>query len=58
MDRATLRDFRQRKTNPAIAWIDYKKAFDSVPHSWILETRDLVGAADNIRRLVQKSMES
>ena len=21
-----------------LAWIDYKKAFDSVPHSWILET--------------------
>ena len=22
----------------AVAWLDYKKAFDSVPHSWILES--------------------
>ena len=25
----------------SIAWIDYSKAFDSVPHSWILKVLDL-----------------
>ena len=49
---------KQKKTNLAIAWIDYKKAYDSVPHSWILETLDLVGAADTIKRLMKESMES
>ena len=58
IDRAILRDCKQRKTNLAIAWIDYKKAYDSVPHSWILESLDLVGAADNIKRLMRESMES
>ena len=24
-----------------MAWIDYHKAFDSVPHSWILKVLDL-----------------
>ena len=54
IDRAILRDCKQRKTNLAIAW----KAYDFVPHSWILETLDLVGDADNIKRLMRESMES
>ena len=39
----------------SIAWIGYKKAYDSVPHSWILETvdLDLVWAVDNIKRLLK-----
>ena len=58
IDMAILCDCKHRKTNLAIAWIDYKKAYDSVPHSWILESLDLVGAADNIKRLMRESMES
>ena len=26
-----------RKKNLSMAWIDYKKAYDMVPDSWILE---------------------
>lgn len=25
----------KKQAKPWMAWIDYKKAFDSVPHSWI-----------------------
>jgi len=39
-------------------WIDYKKAYDMVPHSWILESVTLVGIADNIKRLLKNSMGS
>ena len=28
-----------------MAWIAYKKAYDIVPHSWILESLRLVGVA-------------
>ena len=31
--------------------IDYKKAYDMVPHPWILECLRLFGAAKNIRKL-------
>ena len=33
MDNAKLKE--QKKST---AWIDYKKAFDSAPHDWIIET--------------------
>ena len=32
-----LENCKKRKKNLSTAWIDYKKAFDSVPHSWILK---------------------
>ena len=27
-----------KQRNISTAWIDYKKAFDSVPHKWIIQT--------------------
>ena len=38
-------------------WIDYKKAYDMVPHSWIIECLDLFGVAENIKNLLMNSME-
>ena len=40
-----------------MAWIDYKKACDMVPHSWIIECLDLFGVAENIKSLLVNSME-
>ena len=33
-----------------MAWIDYKKAFDSVPHSWILASLNMYRAQDTNHR--------
>ena len=40
-----------------MAWIDYKKAYDIVPHSWIIECLDLFGVAENFKSLLVNSME-
>ena len=40
-----------------MAWIDYKKAYDMVPHSWIIECLDLFGVAENIKSLLVNSVE-
>ena len=40
-----------------MAWIDYKKASDMVPHLWIIECLDLFGVAENIKSLLESSME-
>ena len=37
IDKAILKNCRRRLTNLSMAWIDYKKAYDMVPHSWILK---------------------
>ena len=40
-----------------MAWLDYKKVYDSVPHSWIMETLEMVGAAENIKLILKESMK-
>ena len=40
-----------------MACIDYKRVYDMVPHSMIRECLDLVGVAENIKRLLVNSME-
>ena len=36
IDRAVIKEVKSRNKNLAMAWIDYKKAYDMVPHSWII----------------------
>ena len=55
IDRAVIRKVKSRKKNLAMAWIDYKKAYDMVPHSWIKECLDLFGVAENIKTRVRRS---
>ena len=49
---------RRRHTNLNMAWIDYKKAYDMVSHSWILESVTLAGIAENIKRLLKNCMDN
>ena len=57
IDRAVIREVKSRKKNLAMAWIDRKKAYDMVTHSWIKECLDLFGVAENIKILLVNSME-
>ena len=41
----------------AMAWIDYRKAYDMLPHSWILESLGLIKVAKNIDDLLRGSMK-
>ena len=40
-----------------MTWIDYKKAYDFVLHSWRSEYKELFGIANNVRDFFEKSME-
>ena len=55
IDKMILRDSRKRHTNLGMAWIDYKKAYDMVLHSWILGSLELVQVSDNILKFVKSS---
>ena len=43
--------------NNNIAWIDYQKAFDSVPHGWVEKSTELVGVNSKTVRFCKLSME-
>jgi len=58
IDKMVLKNCRRRHMNLNIAWIDYKKVYGMVPHSWIRESVALVGIADNIKRLLKNSMDN
>ena len=36
IDRTVIKEVKFRNKNLAMVWIDYKKAYDMVPHSWII----------------------
>jgi hypothetical protein len=38
------------------AWIDYQKAFDRVPHSWIIKSLELIGINNKIISFTKKIM--
>ena len=57
IDRAVIKEIKSRNKNLAMAWIDYKKAYDMVPNSWIIECLGLFGVAENIKSLLVNSME-
>ena len=40
-----------------MTWIDYKKMYDFVPHSWINECMELFGIVDNVRNFLKESIE-
>jgi len=38
INKMVMEEAKKKKRNISTAWIDYKKAFDSIPHDWIVET--------------------
>ena len=56
IDKAVLKESKKLKKDVAMSWIDYKKAYDMVPHSWIKEVLNLTGVASNIQHLITNSM--
>jgi len=47
IDKMILKNCKTRLTSLAVAWIDYRKAYDMVPHSWIEKCLDMFGIAVN-----------
>jgi hypothetical protein len=55
IDKTVCNDSKRRRTNLAVAWIDYQKAYDSL-HSWILESMKLYKIDQKIYQVVNGSM--
>ena len=58
IDKQVLKHCKKHQRSLAMGWIDYKKAYDMVPHSWKIEAMKMVGIADNIVKLFENSKET
>ena len=52
-----LGNYKKRKRNLSCAWIDYKKAFDSVPHEWILTSLELFKLSPRVKGFLKHNMK-
>ena len=57
IDKMLLKEVKFRKRNLAMGWIDYRKAYDMLPHSWILECLVNLGINGKVQILLQESMK-
>ena len=51
-----LQECKSNKKNVCTAWIDYQKAFDSVPRSWTTKSLELTGIYRETISLIKKTM--
>ena len=58
IDKMILREVRMRKKNIVVAWIGYKKAYDMVPHSWIVKCLGVAGVSEQIKIFLSESMKA
>ena len=52
-----MKHAKRKQRNLRMTWTDYKKAYNSVHHSWILRSMDLVGVATNITSFMKKAVK-
>ena len=58
INKMMLQEVQMRKKNLAVPWTDYKKAYDMVPHSWIVECLGMVGVSEQIQLFLSESMKA
>jgi hypothetical protein len=58
IDKEVMNDARIKKKNLSMCWIDYQKAYDMVPHNWIIETLRNNGIASNLVTFIANSMKT
>ena len=58
INKILLQRVKQRKKYLKMGWIDYWKAYDMVPHSWVIESLNTMGIAKNMVNFSGKTIDS
>ncbi|XP_074000237.1 uncharacterized protein [Rhodnius prolixus] len=58
IDTVATEQAKRQKRNLYMAYIDYRKAYDSVPHTWLTDILKLYGVATNVIRFLNVAMGS
>ena len=56
MDRCIMEEVKQHHRNLAVAFYDYKKAYDKVHHDWMIRVYEWIGIPRNVIRLIEELM--
>ncbi|XP_030753591.1 A disintegrin and metalloproteinase with thrombospondin motifs 7-like [Sitophilus oryzae] len=56
IDAVILEQARQSQRNVCMAYVDYQKAFDSIPHSWLLKVLEIYSIDKTIINFLQHTM--
>ena len=56
INKAIIETCKKKHHNLSAAWIDYRKAFDSVPHKWIHKSLEIYKISPMIRSFLQQAM--
>ena len=56
IDKRIPRDWKKKNKNLAMAWVDCKRAYVMVSHSWILESMKLINISESVIKFIQGSM--
>jgi hypothetical protein len=56
ISKAMLQECKCKKKSLSMAWIDYQKAFDRLPHSWIIKSLELSGINNKVIAFTKKVM--
>ena len=57
VNKGILKEVRKQKRNLYTVWLDYAKAFDSVPHSWLFKALQLAKLPNKIIKCIAKLSE-
>ena len=53
-----MKEVRKMRRNLITVWLDYRKAFDSIPHSWLIKSLKLAKIPNNIISAIENLAES
>ena len=53
INKSILNDARKHHRNLTTVWLDYRKAFDSVPHSWLIQALKLAKVPQNVVNAIE-----
>ena len=53
-----MKEVRKMRRNLITVWLDYRKAFDSIPHSWLIKLLKLAKIPNNIISAIENLAES